>query len=250
MTKISYRSVLLFALVIVVTVTMPSFSPADTLTLNDGQVIKGTFKGMEGSKYSFEAFGNTMEFEVNQVRSIQIGDQAPAAPAAQSPQASQGMGPVTVPGGTGLLVKMDTHIETGKSKKGDPFIATVEKAVIIGQRTVFPKGAKAYGKVVESVAAKRVAGRAKLIIQVIEVDTGSGTVSINTESLHFEGSGQGTLGKVAVGAGIGALADNKKGAQTGAGVGAVIAVLTPGNQIAVSRGTLLEFRILAPVEVK
>jgi hypothetical protein len=147
---------------------------------------------------------------------------------------------------------MQSSIVTGKTGKGSPFITILEKPVTINGKTVFPKGSKAYGRVVESVAARRVAGQAKLIIQLVEIDTKSGTVSINTQSHEFQGAKSGTLRKVAVGAAIGNLDrdDNrKKGAQEGAAYGGIVAVMTPGNQIAINPGTLMEFVLIAPVKV-
>jgi hypothetical protein len=258
MKKLSLRIIPI--LILVALVAMPALSSADTLTLKDGQVLKGTFKGMDGGKYKFEAFGNAMEFDADKVQSLDLGDQAPApaaqpakaAPAPAAPAPSSATGPVTIPAGTGLLVKMQTAVVTGKANSGDPFIAVVEKDITIDGKTVVRKGAKAYGRVVEAVAARRVAGQAKLIIHIVEVETRSGTVSINTRSHEFQGAKSGTLRKVAVGAAIGNIdndSNRKKGAQKGAAYGGVVAVMSPGNQIAINPGVLMEFNLVAPVKV-
>jgi hypothetical protein len=258
MTRISFR--IIPVLILIALVAIPSFVLADTITLDDGQTLKGTFKGISGGKVQFQAFGNSMEFPVGKVVTLTMEGQA-AAPAAQpakaapapaAPAPARAGGPVTIPAGTGLLVKMQTAIVTGKVKPGDPFIAVVEKPITIDGKTVIRKGAKAYGRVVEAVAARRLAGQAKLIIQIVEVETASGTVSINTQSHEFQGAKSGTLRKVAVGAAIGNIDrdDNrKKGAQEGAAYGGIVAVMTPGNQIAINPGTLMEFRLVAPVKV-
>jgi hypothetical protein len=253
-------------LILTILVAIPTLALADTLTLKDGQVLKGTFQGMEGGKYKFEAFGNTMEFDADKVQSLDLGDKAPAAaaqpakaappaaaPAPAAPPAAQAAGPVTIPQGTGFLVKMQSSIVTGKTGKGDPFITVLEKPVVVDGKTVFPKGTKAYGRVVESVAARRMAGQAKLIIQLVEVETKGGMVSINTQGHEYVGAKSGTLRKVAVGAAIGNVANDdnrKKGAQEGAAYGAMAAAITPGNQIAIQPGALLEFVLVAPVKVQ
>ncbi len=248
-------------LILVLLMAIPSLALADTLTLKDGQVLKGKFIGKEGGKYTFETLGNKMEFDEASVQSLDLGDQAPA-PAAQptpaattpaAPTAAQPGGSVTVTAGTGLLVKMESSVVTGKANKGDPFITVLEKAVAVDGKTVFPKGTKAYGRVVEAVVAGRVRGQAKLIIHLDEIETGSGTVAINTQSHEYEGAKSGTLRKVAVGAAIGNIDNDrnrKKGAQEGAAVGAAVAVMTPGNQIAINAGTLMEFVLSAPVKVE
>ncbi|MBW2220378.1 MAG: hypothetical protein JRF40_12965, partial [Deltaproteobacteria bacterium] len=56
-----------------------------------------------------------------------------------------------------------------------------------------------------------------------------------------------TVGKTARFAAIGALADGKKGARTGAKVGVGVSVLTSGNQINIPAGTLLDFTLAAPL---
>jgi hypothetical protein len=239
---------------------MPSLALADTLTLKDGQVLKGTFKGMAGGNYKFEAFGNTMEIEADKVQSLDLGDQAPApaaqpakaAPAPAAPVAVPASGSVTIPQGTGLLVKMQSSVVTGKANKGDPFITVLEKPVAVDGKTIFPKGTKVYGRVVEAVKAGRVRGQAKLIIHLDEIETKSGIIAINTQGHEYQGARSGTLRKVAVGAAIGNIDNDrnrKKGAQEGAAYGGVVAVMTPGNQVAINPGTLMEFVLTSPVKV-
>jgi hypothetical protein len=247
-------------LILALLVAMPSLALADTLTLKDGQVLKGTFKGMAGGNYKFEAFGNTMEIEADKVQSLDLGDQAPApaaqpakaAPAPAAPTAAQTVGSVTITAGTGLLVKMQSSVVTGKANKGDPFITVLEKPVAVDGKTIFPKGTKVYGRVVEAVKAGRVRGQAKLIIHLDEIETKSGIIAINTQGHEYQGARSGTLRKVAVGAAIGNIDNDrnrKKGAQEGAAYGGVVAVMTPGNQVAINPGTLMEFVLTSPVKV-
>jgi len=251
-------------------VAVPATSSADTLTLKDGQVLKGTFKGMDGGNYMFEAFGNVMTVEADKVQSLEMEgqDKAPAAqpaegaPASATPAPAPAAAPAgdtaTVAAGTALLVKMQSGLVTDKSKNGDPFITVLEKDVSVGGNKVFSRGAKAYGRVVESVEAGRVAGRAKLVIQLHEIETGSGTVAIKTETQEYEGARSGTARKIAVGAAIGNVTAKrsynersyKKGAQEGAAFGGIVAVVTPGNQVAINPGTLVEFVLSDPVQVK
>lgn len=263
MTRLLLRIIPIFILAFLV--GMPSLSTADTLTLKDGQVLKGTFKGMDGGNYKFEAFGNTNVIEADKVQSLDVESQGtapaaqpaaaappPAAPAPAAPADAQAGGAVTVPTGTIFLVKMQSAVVTGKANKGDPFITALEKPVMMDGKTVFPKGTKFYGRVVEAVVAGRIAGQAKLVIQLNEIETKGGMLSINTESHEYQGARSGTLRKVAVGAAIGNVASDdsyKKGAQEGAAYGAAAAAMTPGNQIAINAGTLLEFVLVAPVKV-
>ena len=246
--------ILIFALL----VAIPSLSTADTLTMKDGQVLKGTFMGMDGGNYKFEAFGNTMTIEADKVLSLEVENrgETPAAQSGQVPE-PQKQGSITVSPGTALLVKMQSGLATDKSKKGDPFITVLEKDVTVEGKRVFPRGTKVYGRVMESVKAGRVAGQAKLIIALNEIETRIGTIAISTHTHEYQGPRSGTLRKVAVGAAIGNVASQgsyrtsyKKGAQTGAAYGGIVAVMTPGNQIAIEPGTLAEFILSAPVRVE
>ena len=246
---------ILLVLVISIAVFGPVPCWADTLTLDDGQVLKGSFKGIAGGKVQFEAFGNTMVFPAGKIKSLTLeGQQAAPAPTAKpapsvAPAKAPGTGPVTVPPGTDLVVKLQTNLVTGRSHKGDPFICSLEKPVVVNGQTVFAKGSKVYGRVVESIAARRLAGRAKLIIQVTEVEIAGNPVVVGTEAHSYEGASSGTLRKVAVGAALGSVDDNKEGAQRGAAYGGAVAAMTPGNQIQIKAGTLMTFRLSAPVTV-
>jgi hypothetical protein len=260
---LSGLTVLIFTGVLLLAVAVGAPSGwADTLTLKDGQVIQGLLVERTETAVKFKVGGvggQELNFPMSAVQDISFGapaapaaQPAPAAPAPAVPAATQAGGSVTITAGTGLLVKMQSSVVTGKSKRGDPFITVLEKAVTVEGKTVFPKGTKVYGRVAEAVAAGRVRGQAKLIIHLDEIETGSGTVAINTKSHEFQGQRSGTLRKVAVGAAIGNIDNDnnrKKGGQEGAAYGGIVAVMTPGNQIAVNPGTLMEFVLSASVKV-
>ena len=82
-------------------------------------------------------------------------------------------------------------------------------------------------------------------------------VPLSTEPVSFSGeakkAGKKILGGAALGAGIGGMIDGGEGAAWGAGIGAVAGIAaaknSPGNQVAVSPGTALEFRLVQPVSV-
>ena len=248
-------------LILVLLLAAPTFTMADTLTLTDGQVLRGKFLGMEGGDFKFEVLGNTMVIAADKVQSLEREGQdttpAAAAPAPPTPASAPAPGSVSISAGTALLVQIQTDLVTGSSNEGDPFIAVLERDVHVEGQRVFARGTRVFGRVVESVAARRVAGRARLAIRLEKIETGSGEVVINTQAETFEGDRSGTARKVAVGAAIGSVAGRnswsstaKRGTQSGAAYGGIVAVMTPGNQIAINRGTLMEFVLSDPVQVK
>ena len=143
---------------------------------------------------------------------------------------------VTVPARTMLLVKMQTLLETGKVSKGDVFTAVLEKPVIVDGRTVFPRGVKAHGHVVDAVEVGNISGRPALAIYLVGIETKSGTVSIKTLSQGFVGTTQGTVNSVITGNVVG---------PTGPGI-----VINSSGQVTVKPGALIEFSLLEAVVVK
>ena len=77
--------------------------------------------------------------------------------------------PVTVPEHTRLHVVLDQAVSTN-ARTGHHFRATVSKPVVIGGKTVIPKGAHAEGVVVEAKEAGRVKGRARLLLALESLD--------------------------------------------------------------------------------
>ena len=68
----SFGCLILLVLVVSIAVFGPMPCWADTLTLDDGQVLKGSFKGIAGGKVQFEAFGNTMVFPAGKIKSLTL----------------------------------------------------------------------------------------------------------------------------------------------------------------------------------
>jgi len=142
---------------------------------------------------------------------------------------------ITVPAGTSLLVKMQTAIVTGKARKGDPFTAVLEKPVAVDGKTVFPRGAKAYGQVIVAVDTGNISGRPGMGLHLVEVETENGTVSIKTLSQGFIGTTQGTVNSVITGKVVG---------PAGPGV-----VVNSSGRVVVKSGALVEFSLVEAVEV-
>jgi len=143
---------------------------------------------------------------------------------------------VTVPAGTVILVKMQSAVVTGEAKKGDPFTAVLEKSVTVDGRAVFPRGAKAYGLVLEAVEKGNISGRPAIGIHLVEIETDNGKVSIKTLSQGFVGTTQGTVNKITAGATT--------------GQGGADAMLTSSGDVAIKAGGLIEFSLVDAVVVE
>jgi hypothetical protein len=230
---------------------------ADTLMLKDGRVIQGIFKSGTTSAITFESEGATQTYPVETIMSVTFQRTAPKpepkpAPPAVQPQAtpqSSSPGPITLSAGTRLMIKTQMTVTTDKAKSGDRFTAALETDLVVNDIVVAPKGSTVYGRVAEANKAKRIRGKAKLVLELTDVMINDQLFPIVTDQIGYEGERSGALKKVAAGAAVGGIADGSDGARTGAAVGAGAAVLSKGNQIEIPAGSILEFKTTQPLTV-
>ncbi len=228
---------------------------ADQITLVNGKSMEGTFKSGTSAAIVLDVNGQTFTVPIDSIRALSFSSRQPAPPppppkpAATTPPSTPQAGPVTVNAGTRLMVKMTSTLLTGQTRAGDKFTATLQTNLVVGDRIVAPAGATMYGRVVESVKAGRLAGKAKLVLEITDITINNQLQPIMTDQFEVTGERQGTLKKVAAGAAVGGIADGNDGAKTGAAVGLGAAVLTKGKQVQIPAGTVLEFALTQPVTV-
>jgi hypothetical protein len=73
---------------------------------------------------------------------------------------------------------------------------------VSGGVTAAPKGATVYARVVEAVKAKRIRGRAKLVIELTDVMLNDVLHPVVIDQLGYEGGRSGVLKKIVAGATI------------------------------------------------
>ena len=214
---------------------------AQTVTLHDGQVYKGTYHGGTTEIILLTVDGDTMTFSIAEVRSLTFDPPPPPPPQAATREA------VTVPAGTRLMVRTGAPLVTGKTQSGDRFQVALEGDLVVNGQVVAGRGATVYGRVVEARAARRVAGRARLVLELTDLSIEGPLVPLVSDRLELEGDRSGSLKKTAGGAAIGGLVEGDDGLVTGAAIGAGVSFLTPGRQIQIPAGTLIEFRTQQPL---
>jgi len=143
-------------------------------------------------------------------------------------------------------VLTEYNLDTGSTKSGERFTCVLEADLAVNGVVLAPKGSQVYGKVLESMKAKRVRGKAKLLVELTDIKIKGQLQPIVSEQLGWEGDRSGTLKKLGAGAVVGGVAGD---AGKGALVGGALAVLTKGKQIQIPAGTLLEFRLAQPLSV-
>jgi hypothetical protein len=228
----------------------------DVLELKNGTILNGKYVGGTAGTLRFETNQGTNVIETSQVialtftapATLTATTAAPAAPAAPQPTGTpqQQAKAVTVPSGTVMMVRMMDGI-TSQNKPGTRFTTTLDADIVIDGITAVKSGTKIYGTLNSVKKAGRAIGQSSIDIRLTEITTDKGTELIATSNYTDAGkrSGVKTLGAAAIGAGIGAIADDEAG--KGAAIGAGVSLLKKGETVTVPPGALLEFQLTRPL---
>lgn len=187
-------------------------------------------------------------------------ERAPARPASAPtaeravPEATQAPARVRliIPAGTLLPIEIQTPVSTATSQQGDPVLAVLTEDVPL-QGFKLDKGAEVRGSVLTAVSAKRVKGRAHLVVGFDGVMEKGERIAIATEAIDsLAASTSGKDKKIIAGAAVGglivgAIKDGGKGAAIGtvigaaAGTGAVL--IMKGDEVEMPRGARLAITV-------
>jgi hypothetical protein len=276
------------------TAAMAFGASADTLELKDGRVLQGKFLGGTQVIVRFQVDGDVQTFRVGDIVALtftgrsgsdvtgpaqapppdngypaqqqnppadaQPPDNPPPPPPQRmaAPPQSAG-GPITVPAGQSLLVRMIDGVDSKKNNVGDVFHASLETDLNVNGVLVARKGADIYGRLANAKEAGHISGSSELQLELTRIVINGQDYPVVSSDYTLEGKGRGsdTAKKVGVGAIagaiIGGIAGGGKGAAIGAGAGSAagagVQVLTKGQQVKVPSETLLEFRLQQPVTV-
>jgi hypothetical protein len=215
------------AVILVFCLSLACLASADTLTLNNGQVIYGVFMGRNNDAIQFLGpDGSSKSYPLAQVATLTFGP-IPSA----SQQAAAGAPPVpleiTVPSGTFMLVRMSETLDTSTAQTGQIFTATLATNLAAQGYVVARQGTTVYGQVVDVSSARRLFGKSKITLQLTQIVINGTAIGITTDNYSSDGksstgrTARRTLGGAGLGAGIGALAGN---AGEGAAIGALSGV--------------------------
>jgi len=166
---------------------------------------------------------------------------------------------VTIPPGTVVSVRMIDSISSDINYAGQTFRGTIADPIRIGNRTVVPRGASAYVKLVDARSAGRIKGRSELMLQLVRIGDGNRSYPVASNVLAFRGKSESKkTGKNAgigalAGGGLGLLFGGGKGAAIGAGLGAGTGVaanaIEKGEQVRIGSESVVHFRLSDPLRV-
>jgi hypothetical protein len=168
--------------------------------------------------------------------------------------------PIVVNAGKEIVITADQSVSSKTSNPGDFFDASIAEPVMVGEKVVIPKGAKATGTVTEAKSAGKFKGNAAITLTLSSVTVHGEEYRLKTSQVTESGKGRGKRtavgagGGAAVGAIIGAIAGGGKGAAIGAGAGAGAgtagAAYTGDKDITIAPETKLTFELREPLEVR
>ena len=163
---------------------------------------------------------------------------------------------ISVPAGTRILVRLSETLSSANQRPGARFTGRLETNLMAQGVIAAPRGTTVHGQLVSVTSAGRMAGGAELALQLTDIVINGTAHPIMTDTYLLQGHGQGgrTARNVATGAGlgsvIGSVAGGGRGAAIGAaaggGLGTARAAGSGGQQLSLTGGTLLEFRLQQP----
>jgi len=181
-------------------------------------------------------------------------------PAESVPAPAPAPKPIVLPAGTEITVTADQSVSSKTNNSGDQFDASVAEPVVVGEKVVIPKGAKATGTVTEAKSAGRFKGNAAITVTLSTVRVNGQIYEVKTSDVTQSSKGRGKRtaegagGGAAVGALIGAIAGHGKGAvigaAAGAGAGTAGAAMTGERDITIAPETKLNFKLKEALDIK
>jgi hypothetical protein len=167
--------------------------------------------------------------------------------------------PVTLSEGTAVHVRLDSTVDSNRSRSGDEFTATVTEPIVVDNKTAIPQGATVKGLVVDAKQSGHLMGVPHLRLALTSVEVAGKPYDLRTSSgfrsgrNHKKRNLEWIGGSAAGGAVIGAIAGGGKGAliggPIGAGVGTAVAYFTGKRDIRLPAETPLTFRLTQPVTI-
>lgn len=208
-----------------------------------GQFVAGSYQGGTKDSLRFQVEETIQDFRVTDMLFIMFGKAASPQTATSPQTTAQGQDLVTLAVGTGLMVRLNETLQTDKNQTGDSFLTILETDLAVNGVIVAQRGTRVYGKITEARKGQRLAGKAKIAIELSNLEIDRQLYPIVTSGYETSGDRQGTLLKTGTGLLIGGAIDGEDGAKIGTSIGVGASVLTDGNQIQIQKNSLLEFTL-------
>ena len=186
--------------------------------------------------------------------------QQPARGYQNYPPPQQTSGPVTIPAGTLLQIRLSEPLDIAKLQDGAVFQATAASDVFEGNVLAIPRGAVLQGTVVNVKKPGALGGSGELQLQVTSVSLSGNVYPVASDIWSNKGpnkagyTASNTVGGAAIGAIIGGLIGRGTGAAVGAavggGAGLAASANTNGPRLYLPVESLLNFHLTNAVTVQ
>jgi hypothetical protein len=209
-------------------------------------------KGSSGESPKVEVFPFPSSVGASQtpVQAPVQNEPKPAEPAPKKREAQT----VTIKEGTVIAVRTSEVLSSERQQSGDNFTAALAEPIIVDGFVLAERGSRVTGRIVESLAAGKVKGVARLSLELTQVQLSDGQrLTLATDPFLREGqtSKKSDAAKVgagaAIGAALGGIFGGGKGAAiggaAGAGAGGGAVVLTRGKPVEIESEARLPFRV-------
>lgn len=177
---------------------------------------------------------------------------APAPPPQPAPKYSGPMQSVTIPSGTSVFIRMIDSVDSETNHVSDPFHASLESPLVVGNTVIAQKGADVYGMLTRAKEAGHISGAPQLTLELTGIRINGNVVPIDSTTYDVAGKSRGSQSAERIGGGaiagavIGGIIGGGKGAAIGAAVGAgggtAVQLSTHGDRVRIPSETLLEFK--------
>jgi len=227
---------------------------ADTVTLRNGEKLDGTFLGGSAKQLQFQdAKGKTLTIQLGDVAAMTFTAPPPPPP----PPKSAGTA-TQVPPGTVLHVRLIDPIDVDTSKPGQVYRASIDDPLMMGGRTVIPRGADVTLQASTVKQAGRFKGSDEISLKINTIAVNGKRYDVVTEPVAQKGAGEGkktarrTAGSAGLGAAIGGIAGGGQGAAIGAAVGSGVGVVASagGQSLKIPAETRMQFRLSSAVNIQ
>lgn len=245
--------------------TLILFTPSTegaTVQLKNGKSFSGELKELTSDHVVLDMDGVSVTLDRAEVVNIDMtgtGATATAptpAPASNPAPAAPAQQAITVPANTTLMVSIGKNLGSRTSKSGEPFTGNLTGDVRVNNTVVFPAGSAVEGRVTSASPASRGVRKTPgaINLEITRIILGDKVVPVATalQQEQAERQGGGVVKGAAKGAGKGALFgrfandDAGDGAAKGAIVGASKGLVSAGEDITITKGSVMAFSLRAP----